>query len=95
MKKKDLRKKILLSYTKKLDEELTHQEELSKSSDIEIKLGANYTIGYITATNYYSEIFLSLIKKSKKGLKKWIKEDKRISKKNRKTFKKIFDKIRK
>ncbi len=92
--KKKLRKKIILSYSKGLDKELKHQEEHLLSDDVEIKLSANYTIGYITAVNYYTDIFLNLIKKNKKGLKKWIKEDKKVSKKNKKTMKKLFDKIR-
>ena len=93
MKKKELRKKILLSYTSKLDDELKHQEELKKSDNKEIREGAYHTIGYITAVKYYEPIFLELIGSNKKDLKKIIKNNKKISKKNRKTFEELFKKI--
>lgn len=95
MKKKELRKKILFSYTEKLDDELKHQEELKNSDDKEIREGAYHAIGYITATKYYEKIFLELIDADKKELKRIIKYNKKVSEENKKTLKNIFKKIKK
>lgn len=97
MKKKELIKKIILSYTSNLDKELEHQEKILSDGDTnqEIINSAYHVIGYITATKYYQEIFLSLITKNKKELKEWIKRDKKILKNNKKSLSKLFKKIKK
>lgn len=94
-KQQKLIEKIILSQTKGLKKELKYQEKIVKeTTDVEIKSAANYTVGYITGTLFYKNIFLNLIKMNNKELKKYIKDNNKIKKKNKKYLKDIFKKFK-
>ena len=63
--------------------------------DIEMLSGHNYTIGYCTAVLSLSKEIVSLLKMSEEEIDDLIKENKKISKQNKKHMKEILDGIKK
>lgn len=104
MNKKEKIIKILLDNQQVLKKEVKEQESImnklnrkkkKEQWEYETISSCNYTIGYCTAIFYLTKNVVSLLNMSKVEIEEMEKKNKKISKENKKTFKAIFDKIRK
>ncbi len=72
-----------------------YKKKNKNTIDIEMLGGHNYTIGYCTAVLYLSKEIVSLLKMSEEEIDDLIKENKKISKQNKKYMKEILNGIKK
>lgn len=95
MKKLKIIKKLLKTQTKGMSKIIKDQEEIIKGDihDAQTKIDCNYTIGYATAMKVIKKDYIPLFSYSKKELKQLVKTNKKIQKKNKKTFDELFNSI--